>query len=75
MFRQLTDLTFKCRKLIKMIPTLLAVREISPIISTSMFYPPAEVHSASGKDIFGRIVNGFKLTLLTLFTKSSIVDV
>ena len=44
-----------------------------------MLYPPVETHSgpsqASKMELFARIVSNFKLMLITIFAKSSIVDV
>ena len=48
-------------------------------ILRAVLYPPAEVlfgpSQASKMDIFARTVNFFKLTLPTIFAKSSVVDV
>lgn len=58
-----------------MIPSLLAVREISPF----KFYEPAGAHSgptqASDIDLFARTVIVSELTSLTIFSKHSILDV
>ena len=61
MLRQLTDLN--------LISSLLAVRKISPLeFLKAVLYPPAEAHGepsqASQVEVFARIVNVFKLTLL-----------
>ena len=60
MLRQLTGLN--------LIPSLLAVRKISPLeFMKAVLYPPAEGHAgpsqASQMELFARIVNS-KLTLL-----------
>ena len=48
-------------------------------ILRAVLYPPAEVlfgpSQASKMDIFARTVNFFKLTLPTIFAKSSVVDI
>ena len=71
MLRQLINLNFKWRVFIKMMSPLLAVRENFTV------YPPAEACSGTSQasivDLFARIVNGFKSTLLTIFVKMRVV--
>ena len=66
MLRQLTDLNYKRREFIKMMSLL------------TVLHPPAEAHSGTSQgselDLFVRLVNGFKLTLLFIFCKSFVVD-
>ena len=63
-----------------MMSSLFAVREISPFEFKKLYcIHPQGAHSrpsqASKISLFERTVNAFKLTLLTIFAKSSIVDV
>ena len=72
MLRKLTDLNFKWRELIKW-----CQGDISVWILRTVLYPPAAAHSdsqASKVDLITRMVNCFKLMLLTVLAKSSIVD-
>ena len=47
-----------------MIPSLLPVREISPFEFLEL-YPPASMAPVKHLRLFARIVNSFKLTLIT----------
>ena len=66
MLRQLTDLTFKWRELIKRMPCTCCRGDISVWILWTVLYHPTDVHSepsqASKIDLFARIVNSFKST-------------
>ena len=68
MIRQLTYLNFKMIS-----SSLLAAREITWLEYENMLYPPAHAYSgpsqASQMGLFVGIVNVFKLTFITIFSK------
>ena len=63
----------------KIIPYLLAIREISPLKFQEVFYPFAEIYSGPSQgcelDLFVRTVSNFKLTLISIFVNSFIISV
>ena len=78
MLRELTTLNFKWRELIKIIPSLLTVREISLLefeelcrIQRHILGPVKYVT----RTFFVRKTNGFKVMLSTIISKSFIADV
>ena len=76
---QLTELNFIMRESVKMMSSLRAVMEIPPFFENLVVYLPEGVHSACSQeckmDLFARLVNVFKLTLLSIFPKCYITDV
>ena len=72
MVRQLTDLNWKLRELIKMMPFLLSGREVSPFV----LHTTAMTHSGpSQAPKMNLFKSSFRLTLLTIFAKSFIIEV
>ena len=64
---------------VEQIVSIVTKRSVSCSVLRTVLYPPAELHygpsQESEMNLFVRIVNSFKSTLLIVFTKSSIVNV